>query len=97
MSKKNRITKKMVNAVMRSFDWKQAATVYRFMVWRWGTIAGVPTEADLRRAGRELLDDLQADPDMNYITTGGLRAVRHKGEEGTWLELEFVALWASAE
>jgi len=97
-SKKNAITKSMVKKVMRSFDWRRAAALYRFMEWRWATTGGeVPAESDLRRVGRELLDDLQADPRMNYTTTGGLRAVRNKDEGWEWLSLEFVALWASAE
>ena len=98
MSKKNAITKSMVKKVMQSFDWKRAAALYRFMQWRWATTGGeVPAESDLRRAGRELLDDLQADPRMCYTTTGGLRAEWNKDEGGEWLSLEFVALQANAE
>ena len=98
MAKRMRITKQMVNRVMKDFPWAKAADLYRLMGWKWGsTGGGIPFKSDLRRHGRELLEDLRTQPDVTSIEAGGLRAKWRK-IENAWsvLTLEFVALHSCA-
>ena len=90
---RKKITKKMINKIMKQFDWDTAVDLYNYMNWNWAGVEGAPTVKDLRKTARELLEDLQKDSNIDSSETGGLRAVRHDYEEAK-LKLEFIPLHA---
>ena len=73
-----------VRELMEVFDFARAARVMRLLNWRW-TSVGVPSQPDLRRTARRLLEEV-SEKDGYRISSGGFQAERN-GDE---LTLRFV-------
>jgi hypothetical protein len=90
-------TQEKIDHIMDYFDFAKVAKAMEALNWTWAG-KGVPTEPELRKEARRLLNDVSnknvCKCAFRYsISTGGFRVTKyHYGE----LELEFVVYsWAS--
>lgn len=78
---------KKINEIMDNFDFRRVYKVMKFLDWAWhldGKME-VPTESDIRRHARELLERLYQE-NLYCVECGGFRATKSNGD----LSLSFI-------
>jgi hypothetical protein len=89
-------TKRLIDEVMSRFDFARVHAVMTLVHWQWQN-KNVRIQ-DLKRTARELLLGAAASPhDHGCHMTGGFKAEKFVGEDGTALSLSFVLEDATAE
>ena len=76
--------------ILGNFDFHKVQRIMDTLNWEW--INGIPTVSELVETSKDLLNELKnSDSRTMSVATGGLRASRHKGEDGKeYFSLEFV-------
>lgn len=93
---------KMINDIIRNFNFEKCRTVMLFLGWEWGLAPSrVPEIKDMEKTARYLLDgaidgcikDKKCRPGVTYMNaTGGFKAEAIKNKYGRleYLQLEFI-------
>lgn len=94
----------VLDHVLDELDVAKIASVMKFLDWKWASVTcedGVPTQGDIRRKARDLLQRMQPLTCRGYssVGSGGLQASVSCDDEGfvKFVKLSFVLDWSEME
>lgn len=83
----------MIDNIMDNFDFSRVAKCMEVLEWKWHDVEGIPTEPDIRKSARKLLNTIRETytGDHYSVTIGGF-VIKAWYEDGKLdaMELSFV-------
>lgn len=87
----------MIDNIMDNFDFNRVAKCMEVLEWKWCDVEGIPTEPDIRKSARKLLNNIKEEFTSNRysIAAGGfvVTAWYNKGKLDDMELLFYIASW----